>query len=263
VNGFARYAKRVGYTTALVGIMVSHFATRGVEQTLNLGLRFQSPSFEYPLGTDHLGRNVLLLTLSGAVPTVLLSLCTVFGSCLLGTGLGLLSVVQQRFRFVLVGVADVLLAIPTLVIALISAASLGPGSTSLLLVLVGVGWTPYFRLVRQCSLTVMALPYVEAAHASGASRWRVLRRHVLPNIASPLRALATIRVGHAIVAVSSLSYLGIGSQPPSSEWGAALAGAQPYAEQAPWAVIVPAFGIAIVTLIVSVFSRRNWRTAAP
>jgi peptide/nickel transport system permease protein len=221
--------------------------TADVASSTDLLGRFASPSWEHPAGTDQFGRDVLALVGAGALSSLGLAAGVVLLSASIGTLLALLGGAGRVSRAVLVSISDVLLSVPMLVVALVVASTVGAGTGALLLGLTVLGWTPYFRVVIGQIDAARQQLWVEAAVASGAGSARVLWRHILPNVAAPLIALIASRFGHAIVSVSSLSFLGVGPQPPSAEWGAVLAAAQPHAERAPWAVIAPSCALLLTT----------------
>lgn len=237
-------------------VVAGYLFSRGVEQRLDLMRRFEAPSFRHPLGTDHFGRDVLRLAVSGLFRSVPLASATVAIGVLLGGILALSGSVNRVAHTTLSSFADTMLALPTLAIALVVAAAISPGPLALLIALGIGGWTPYFRLISAHTLAAEPNLWIEAAVASGASRARIVFRHILPNVAAPAIALAASRFGHAVVAVSSLSFLGVGPQPPSSEWGATLAQAQPYIDRAPWAAVGPAAAIFLATSCALAIGRR-------
>lgn len=236
----------LGVVSATVSLLR---VTSGVAERTNLLERFSAPSPAHLFGTDQFGRDVLALLGAGALTSLTLAAAVVSLSAALGTVIALFGASGRIQRTALTTVSDVFLAIPTLLVALVVASTVGAGTTALLVGLTCLGWTPYFRLALAQIDSAQQQLWVEAAVASGAGKARILVRHVLPNVMAPLVALVASRVGHAIVSVSSLSFLGVGPQPPSSEWGAVLAAAQPYAERAPWAVIAPSLAILFTTAL--------------
>ncbi len=246
----------IASAAAVVGVVVIGRVTEGAEDRTDLLGRFQSPSLRHPLGTDQFGRDVLALVGAGARSSLGLAAAVALLGAVVGAAVALVATVGRRRRAVLVSAADVLLAVPMLVVALVVAATLGSGSGALLVALGALGWTPYFRLVLAHADASREQLWVEAAVASGATRARVLWRHILPNVTAPLVALMAARFGHAIVSVSSLSFLGVGPQPPSAEWGATLAAAQANAERAPWAVVGPSSAILVTTALAFALGRR-------
>lgn len=254
--GHRRVASVASATAAVIGLLVIGRVTEGVEDRTDLLGRFQSPSLRHPLGTDQFGRDVLALVGAGARSSLGLAATVAGLGAIVGAAVALVATAGRRGRAVLVSAADILLAVPMLVVALVVAATLGSGSGALLLALSALGWTPYFRLVLAHADASREQLWVEAAVASGATRARVLWRHILPNITAPLVALLAARFGHAIVSVSSLSFLGVGPRPPSAEWGATLASAQANAERAPWAVVGPSAAILLSTALAFALGRR-------
>jgi peptide/nickel transport system permease protein len=219
----------------------------GTARTTDLLNRFQNPSWDYPMGTDQFGRNVLWLTIEGVVPSLAFASAAVLIGVVLGAVLAGLCAVSNALGAAIDVLSDVMLSLPMLIVALTIAATLGTGTLGLLVAFGVAGWTPYYRVIRAFVRAAKPEQWVEAAVASGASSTRIVFRHIGPNLAAPVVALAASRFGHAIISVSSLSFLGVGPQPPTADWGAALAAAQPYAERAPWAVAGPGLAIFFAT----------------
>ena len=146
---------------------------------------------------------------------------------------------------------DLMLAFPSLLLALLIVAVLGPGLTGLAAA-VGISGIPaYGRLVRRLTLGLRGTAFVEAARSVGASQTRILRRHILPNVTRPVLSLATLDFGRAIVTVAALGYLGLGAAPPQSEWGLMLYEGRGYITVAPWASVVPGLAITLTVLVVT------------
>jgi peptide/nickel transport system permease protein len=144
---------------------------------------------------------------------------------------------------------DILLAFPSLVLVLAIAGMLGPSLLNILIAIVAVEWVKYARVVRGQVLSVSETEFVEAARATGVSNSRIIWRHILPNVLSPVIILATLDMGYIILAVSSLSFLGLGAQAPTPEWGRMLSDATPYMQFASHLMIVP--GTAIFTVVLA------------
>src|SRR5262249_48617717 len=136
-------------------------------------------------------------------------------------------------------ICDVLLSFPDVLIALVLVALLRPSSTTLVLALTIVGWTPFARLTRGITFEINTRGYIEAAEALGCSRRFIVIRHVIPNAIGPVMAMGLLRFADKLIAVGSLSYLGLGVQPPDSDWGSMLADAQPYMERVPLLLLAP------------------------
>jgi peptide/nickel transport system permease protein len=217
--------------------------------TQNFAITFQPPSLAHPLGTDHFGRDTLSRLLRAASTSLLVGVISVG----IGSSLGLLlGAVSGYFGGLIddfiMRVLDALSAFPTILMALLIAAILRPSVTSAMLA-VGIASIPTFaRLTRAGVLSVKNLEYVDGARALGAAETRILTRHILPNIASPLIVQATFAFGIAILAEAALSYLGLGTQPPNPSWGVMLRDSQSYLYNSPWPTIFPGVVIAITVL---------------
>lgn len=214
----------------------------------NLPARGQGPSAEYPLGTDELGRCVLSRLLHGARLSLMSGMATVVLAAAVGIPLGLISGYYGGFVDGLVmRIMDVLLSLPYLLLALVIAAVLGPGFLNAVFAIAVCTLPSYVRVARASALEVCQSEYVEAARAVGQRDGAILLRHVLPNCLAPLIVLTSLRMGSAIVAVAALSFLGLGAQPPTPEWGAMLNSGREYLRTAPHIVTFP--GLAILASV--------------
>jgi peptide/nickel transport system permease protein len=173
-----------------------------------------------------------------------------------GTVIGMLG---QR---ALIRVADLLAALPTILVGLIAAAVLGPGLPSVLAAVCLVGWTPFARQAHHLTVRESGRDYVTAARSLGAGRVRVLARHILPNISGPLLAHVYLRFAGTLLTVSGLSFLGLGAQPPTPEWGAMVAEGRDYLFTAPHLVLAPAAAVVLVATWATVAGRRAERRSA-
>lgn len=227
----------------MLGALLWALSLAGDPTAISAG-RLRPPSWASPLGTDHLGRDVLARLLHGASLTLGFAGAALAACLLIGTLAGAAAAAARPgLGAGLLRVVDVLVAVPTVVTALLITALLRPGTTTMLLAVLVSGWTPFARLTHDVCRRLLAAEFVEAAKAAGATRSRILLRHVLPNAARPLLAHACLRFANTMLLVAGLSFLGLGAQPPTPEWGAMLAQAQPYAERAPVLVAVPAAAI--------------------
>ena len=229
----------------------------------NLAARLASPSATHWLGTDHLGRDTLSRLLDGGrFSLVVAALATVLTG-LVGLVIGVLSARRKGWldEF-FTRTNDVLLALPEMVVALFIVAAMGTGFSSLLVALTVTGWTPFARLARTLAYDVSARGFVEAARVVGCSPSFIIFRHILPHLAAPMLGQATLRFGQLLISVGALSYLGLGVQPPQSDWGSMMAAAQPYAERAPWGIVAPGLAIFLVALCVTLIGQRASRRAA-
>ncbi|UKA51691.1 ABC transporter permease [Arthrobacter sp. FW305-123] len=229
----------------------------------NLAARLAPPSAEHWLGTDHLGRDTLSRLLDGGrFSLVVAALATVLTG-IIGVVVGVLSARRKGWLDELfTRTNDVLLALPEMVVALFIVAAMGTGFTSLLVALTVTGWTPFARLARTLAYDISARGFVEAARVVGCSPQFIVFRHILPHLAAPILGQATLRFGQLLISVGALSYLGLGVQPPQSDWGSMLAAAQPYAERAPWGIIASGLAVFLVALCVTLIGQRASRRAS-
>jgi peptide/nickel transport system permease protein len=215
----------------------------------DLSAALTAPSAAHLLGTDQYGRDVLSRIIYGS-RTALLAIVVADGIALvLGASLGLLAgFLGGRTDALVMRVVDVLLAFPYLLLALIIVAALGPSLINSI-VAIGVVYTPqYARLIRGQVLSIKTTEYVLAARAVGTSPLRIMLRHVLPNSFTPLMVMATLQSGTVVVETAGLSFLGLGAQPPSPDWGALLADGQSYFLTAWWIATFP--GLAIFAVVI-------------
>lgn len=218
----------------------------------HLERRLESPSLEHPLGTDQLGRDLLSRVLHGGRLTLGVSVLVVLLSGAVGTVIGVASGAGGGIAdLVITRVIDVMVAMPFLLVALAAGGLSGGGVHTLVLTLGLFGWTNYARVARVETRRLLGTPMIEAARAVGASPLRVFVRHLLPNIAPPLLVLAVVRYSHSVLAIAGLSFLGVGVQPPTPEWGAMLADGMRFLERAPHVLIVPGTAITLSCLVVS------------
>lgn len=223
----------------------------------DLTARLAPPSPAHWLGTDHLGRDTLSRLLDGGRFSLVTAAVATVLTAVIGTGIGVLSARRRGWvDELLTRTNDVLLALPEMVVALFLVAVLGPGPLSLLLALTVTGWTPFARLARALAYDVSARGFVEAARVLGCSPSFVVLRHILPHLSGPLLGQAALRFGQFLITVGALSYLGLGVQPPQSDWGAMLAAAQPYAVRAPVTILAPGLVVFTVALCVTLIGQR-------
>jgi peptide/nickel transport system permease protein len=210
----------------------------------------QAPSAHYLFGTDEIGRDVLSRVVWGARASLMAGLVSVCISMALGVPIGLLAAYVGGWTDSLISrFTDAMLAVPFLILAIALAAFLGP-SLSNAMIAIGVSATPIFiRLTRAQVLAVKVEDFVEAARAVGNPHWRIALRHILPNVLPPLIVQATLAIAAAIIAEASLSFLGLGQQPPAPSWGSMLNTAKNYVDNSPWMAIWP--GLSIFLLVLS------------
>ena len=207
------------------------------------------PSVTHPLGTDELGRDTLTRVMYGARASLEVGIIAVGISLVIGSALGLVAgYLRGVTDATLMRVMDGLLALPTLVLALAITAMLGPSLNNAMLA-IGITGVPIFaRLVRGQVLSVRELDFVQAARSLGAGHVRMIRRHILPNVLSPIVVQASLAMPTAILAEAGLSFLGLGVQPPTPSWGAMLNTAKGYLQQDAWLAVAPGTAIFITVL---------------
>jgi len=238
---------------ALFAPLVAPFSP--TEQSLLARLRppvgFERAMPEHILGTDALGRDVLSRCLYGLRLTLLLALLGATIGMVVGGTLGLVSgLVGGRLDALIMGAVDTQIAIPFTLVALLAVAVFGSDLHVLIPVLGIAYWEQYARIVRGETLRLKAMPFVEAARAAGASPWRIARHHLPPNLASPVVVIFTINFANIVLLESTLSFLGLGVQPPTATLGAMVGQGRDYMPSAPWIVAAPALLILVVTLSV-------------
>jgi peptide/nickel transport system permease protein len=215
----------------------------------DLPLRLSAPSLAHPLGLDELGRDLLARLLAGARVSLFVGCAVVGISTLVGVGIGSLAGYLGGKVDALVGrVMDVLMAFPGILLAIALVAVLGPSLRNVVLALVTIGWVGYARLVRGQVLKVRELEFIQAARALGAPLPRILLRHVIPSTLSAVTVQATLGMAGAIIAEASLSFLGLGVQPPTPSWGTMLDAGRAHLFDAPHLTLVPGAAIALLVL---------------
>jgi peptide/nickel transport system permease protein len=210
----------------------------------------KAPTAAHWFGTDEIGRDVLSRVVWGARASLLAGLVSVGISLAIGVPVGLLAGYVGGWADMLISrITDAMLACPFLVLAIALAAFLGPSLTNAMIA-IGIAATPAFvRLSRAQVLAVKVEDYIEAARAVGNSNLRIALRHVFPNIVAPVIVQATLAIAAAVIAEASLSFLGLGQQPPAPSWGSMLNTAKNYVENAPWMAVWP--GVSIFLLVLS------------
>jgi len=217
---------------------------------IDLAARLQSPSAHHLFGTDELGRDIFSRILYGARIAFIVGTSVVAGSLLLGTLVGSLAGYYggRLDRFINVIVMNAFLSFPGILLAIAFVAFLGPGLSNLILALVIGGWVGYARLVRAQVLAAREREYVEASRALGASDWRILVRHILPNIMQPVIVQAAIGMAGAILAEGTMSFLGLGVPPPVPSWGAMLNDGRSHLFDSPHVILFPAAAVMLAVL---------------
>jgi len=210
--------------------------------------RLKAPSAEHPMGTDELGRDLYARIAHGARYSLAIAALTAVGSVLAGTLLGLVAGFFRRLDAAVMRVVDAMMSFPDILLAIALVGILGPSMLNVVLALVLVYTPRVARVVRASTLVVRELLFVEAARAVGVSTVRILWRHVLPNLMSPILVQASFIFAYAILAEAALSFLGVGVPPEIPTWGTMVAGSQQYAHQALWIVLFPGLAIIVTAL---------------
>lgn len=211
--------------------------------------RLQSPSLDHPMGTDQLGRDIFSRLLFGARISLRIAVIVVGITLTIGTSVGVVAgYVGGWVDEALMRIVDILLAFPGILLALVIAGILGPSLTNIMIALSVVGWTQYARIIRGSVLSVKEEEYIKSAQLMGVSNVSIITRHVLPNVVTPVIVLATMDMAYVILGTAGLSFLGLGAQPPTPEWGTMLASGRNYVDTAWWVVNFPGLAIMITVL---------------
>jgi peptide/nickel transport system permease protein len=218
-------------------------------ETQDLAEAFRPPSAEHPLGTDQLGRDLLSRTLSAGRLSLVIGLGSVLLGLVVGVAAGVLAAMSGRVvRTLILRSADALLALPGIVQAVVLVAVLGRGALPLVVALAVYTIPIFARISYTATLQILHQDYIAAARWFGRSNVDLVRSHILPNIASPVVAVATLRVGGNLLVAAALNYFGLGVQPPTPEWGLMVADGQAYSSNHPELLLVPGICIFVASL---------------
>jgi peptide/nickel transport system permease protein len=241
----------IGAAIILATVLVALFGPLAwrTDYASQVSARLLAPSPVHPLGTDQLGRDELSRIIHGAQVSLQVGIISVVIALVTGTVIGIAAGFYGRtVDAALMRIVDVMFAFPGLVLAIVIAGLLGPSRTNAMIA-IGIVYAPAFaRVVRGSTLSVLSLPYVEAARSLGISDIRIVLRHLLPNIMAPLIVLTTVYLSTAILTEAALSFLGLGTQPPEPSWGSMLNASRSYMERGPWLAVAPGLAIMIVVL---------------
>ena len=256
---------RVGFSVAVFLLVVALFApliAPANPAAQDLPSRLQPPSLAHWMGTDELGRDTLSRTIYGARISLMVAISVVCGCGITGLLIGMLAGYAGGWfdRFVNLLLINAFLSFPGILLAIAFAAFLGPGISKVIMALVITGWAGYARLARAQVLKVKELEFILAARSLGASHLRILARHMFPNILQPVLIQATIGMAGAILAESTLSFLGLGVLAPTPSWGAMLNDARSHLFDAPHLVIFPALAVMLAVLAFNLLGDawRDW-----
>lgn len=234
--------------SAALADVLFDYETMAVQQ--NASMRLNPPSSEHLLGTDEVGRDILARIVFGARVSLPVAMATIFFAAIIGGMLGALSGYgSKRLDNFIMRVMDMFLAIPSTLLAIAIVAAIGPNIQNMMIAIVISNIPPFSRIVRSSVITIKNEEYIEAARAIGANDRRIVFKHIIPNAMAPLIVQATMCVAGSILSIASLSFLGLGIQPPTPEWGSMLSNGRQYIRAAWWVCAFP--GIAIMLSILS------------
>lgn len=234
--------------------IIGPFLTTQDPTEVNVLNKLQSPSAEHWFGTDNFGRDIFTRIIHGMPLTLKVGFLSVALGGSVGVVLGIVSgYYGGRIDTIIMRLMDILLAFPGILLALAIVSVLG-GSLTNVIIAVSIFSVPAFaRIVRGSTLSVRKLEYIDAVRALGASDFRIIFKHILPNVTSPIIVQATLRIATAVLTASGLSFLGLGAQPPDPEWGAMLNDGRTYMKTAPHIIMFPGMMIVIVVLAFNIF----------
>ena len=216
----------------------------------DMAAALQPPSADHWLGTDSHGRDVLSRVIAGARTSVFSALILVAVSAVSGSVIGIAcGWFGGWLDTLLLRLGDLFLAFPGMVLALAVAGLLGGGMGNAILAIALVSWPKYARLARSQTLTVRGAPYLTAARMAGNGPVRLMARHILPNIAGPLLVTASLDIGTMLMELAGLSFLNLGAQPPTAEWGSMMSKGRSLIQTAPWTILGPGVAIFLTVLI--------------
>ena len=216
---------------------------------MELSRKFIAPCREFIFGTDHLGRDIFSRVIEGARVSLSIAAIVVFFSAVLGVALGMFSgYAGGTTDMLIMRVADVLLAFPAIIFALALSTMMGTGRTNLIIAITCIQWTRYARIARGETLMLKNAEYVEAAKSIGNNTVQILGKYIFPNVISKIIILASLDIGTIILYCASLSFLGLGAQPPSPDWGVMISEGKDYMQYAPWLTLFPGLAIAFSAL---------------
>ena len=258
------WPRRLGITLALGTLGLAVWWRRSTDPNeIDLLNRFARPSWDAPLGTDELGRDMLSRLLAGGVITIGAATFALAVTAIVGTALGLFAAWRGGAAgSALVITTDSLVAVPDIVVALITVSIFGTDLSSLLIAVIISGWLPFARLSFELASRVLQSDYATAARLTGAGPFRIVAFTLLPNVARPLIAHAVLRFPGKLLLLSGLSFLGLGPQPPTPEWGAMLASGVDELERHPLVPLAPGLAIVITGYLAAGIGRRLEASAA-
>jgi len=217
-----------------------------------IGLGLEDAQIKHPLGNDNLGRDILSRLIVGSRISLIVGVSTVALASVVGSLVGAMAgYFRGNFDNVAMRIVDIWMAFPSLLLAIAFGAALGPGVSNLVFALALANWVVYSRVIRADVLVLREKEFIRAAQAIGATNTRIILRHILPNVLSPILVIATLQMGTVIIAEASLSFLGIGVQSSVPTWGGMLADGREFMRQSWWLATFPGIAISIVVLSIN------------
>lgn len=224
---------------------------------VNLANRLSSPTWMYPFGTDHLGRCILSRIVYGIRISVTAAFLIMFFTLMISIPIGLITgYVRGHTDHIFMRMIDSTLAIPDIVLTITIVGVLGPGFINMIIAIIIVRWANYVRFIRSLVIKVCKEDYILSARMSGNTHPRIMQRYIFPQIFSPILVFSALDMGKIVLAIAGLSFLGLGTQPPTPEWGAMLRDATDYFQIAPHVMIFPGLAILFFVLACQLISDR-------
>ena len=236
------------FSIILVAAICAPLITAADPNKLAMRARFKPPSLDFWFGTDNFGRSQLARIVYGAQLSLMIGTAVVVINAVFGTLLGAISGYFRHLDNVLMRINDAIMAFPAILLAIGVAAVLGRSMPNMILALSIVYIPRTARIVRSSVIVIRQMEYVQAAVAAGAGHWRILRRHILPNSMAPLLVQLSFLFAYAVLTEATLSFLGLGAEPPTPTWGNIMAEGRQYMREAPWIIAIPGAALAITVM---------------
>jgi len=236
------------FLIALIGPWIITYP-QDITGAVHMDQRLRSPSLAHPFGTDEVGRDIYSRVVIGTRLSLQIGLIIIFVAMGIGVPLGILAGYMGGWvNNLVMRITDIFLSVPGLLLALAIVGALGPGIKNAMIALSIVWWPGYVRLVQGKTLSLREEPFVEAARSIGASRFRIIFKHILPNCTSPIIVKASMDMGMAILFAANLGFIGVGAQPPEPEWGAMISVGRNYLPDRWWMATFPGLAILVTVL---------------
>jgi peptide/nickel transport system permease protein len=236
------------FLIALIGPWIITYP-QDITGAVHMDQRFRSPSLAHPFGTDEVGRDIYSRVVIGTRLSLQIGLIIILVATGIGVPLGILAGYMGGWvNNLVMRITDIFLSVPGLLLALAIVGALGPGIKNAMIALSIVWWPGYVRLVQGKTLSLREEPFVEAARSIGASRFRIIFKHILPNCTSPIIVKASMDMGMAILFAANLGFIGVGAQPPEPEWGAMISVGRNYLPDRWWMATFPGLAILVTVL---------------